>query len=128
MYPITITLHNAAQLGAVQAALDNLLDAKEQTGAPPAKKSVQKEAPAPTPATAAPAAAPEPKAENSAPAAAGEQRTIDEAKALTIKIVSAKGREAAVNLLSKYGVPVAAKLAADQVTPFVLDAEKVLAS
>lgn len=128
MYPITITLHNAAQLGAVQTALDDLLDNKEPAEVIYAKKPAPKVEAAPTPATAAPTAAPEPKAENSAPAAAGEQRTIDEAKALTIKIVSAKGRDTAVKLLSKYGVPVAAKLTADQITPFVLDAEKVLAS
>ena len=54
--------------------------------------------------------------------------TIDQAKDLTMKIVAAKGRDAAVELLKKYGVPVAAKLAADQVNAFCADADAVLAS
>lgn len=56
------------------------------------------------------------------------REVIDKAKDLTMKIVAAKGRDEAVKLLQKYGVPVAAKLPADQVAAFCTDAEAVLAS
>jgi hypothetical protein len=82
--------------------------------APAAASAAQ---PAATPATPAPTAAP-----------SGGDATIDKAKALTMKIVADKGRDTAVELLKKYGVPVAAKLPADQVAAFCTDAEAVLAS
>lgn len=64
--------------------------------------------------------------ETSAPAAEG--RTIDDAKALTTKLVNEKGRAVAVELLAKYNAPVAAKLAPEHVGPFCADAEAALAA
>lgn len=138
MFPIQmiLTVHNSEQMSAVVSALVSAgaLQFKERTaGAKPEPKQEAKkpdpkpqaaatETPAATPSTAAATAAPETKAEPSA------GKTIDDAKALTMKIVASKGRDAAVELLKKYGVPVAAKLAADQVTAFCADAEQVLAS
>lgn len=87
----------------------------EGNAQPPAAASAAP--PAATPATPEPTAAP-----------SGGDATIDKAKALTMKIVADKGRDAAVELLKKYGVPVAAKLPADQVAAFCADAEAVLAS
>jgi hypothetical protein len=77
--------------------------------------------------TAAASDAATPKAETSVPAQ-DSTKTVDDAKALTMKIVADKGRDTAVELLKKYGVPVAAKLPADQVAAFCTDAEAVLAS
>ena len=113
----------------VQARQRGLFANQAQNGA--LAEQVKKPAPAPK-AEVAPAqptatelevAAPEPKVESSE----SKAYTIDDAKALTMKIVADKGRNAAVDLLGKYGVPVAAKLQADQIADFCTDAEKVLA-
>ncbi len=53
-------------------------------------------------------------------------KTLDDAKALTMKVVAAKGRDAAVELLAKFGVKVAAKLEAGQVDAFCAEAVAVL--
>ena len=59
-------------------------------------------------------------------AGAASNRTLDDAKALTMKVVAAKGSDVAVELLAKFGVKVAAKLEAGQVDAFCAEAEAVL--
>lgn len=127
MYPmqVTLTIQTPEQLQTLLAsttgnasALPGVKKEKKKAGAPtppPAEK--QPEAPPVTEKAEAPQAA--------AAAAAGE-RTLEDAKALTIKIVSTKGRDAAVALLQKYGVAVAAKLAPEQLDGFCADAQEVL--
>ena len=53
-------------------------------------------------------------------------KTFDDAKKLTIALVQAKGRDAAVAVLDKFGVKQAAKLSADQIEAFCADAEEAL--
>ena len=70
-------------------------------------------------------------ATSSAPTAATDgkdlgAKTFDDAKKLTIALVQAKGRDAAVAVLDKYGVKQAAKLSADQIEAFCADAEEAL--
>lgn len=131
MYPIqaTVTLNNAAQLQAFNAFITGATVAAE-TVKPAVKKEAEAKKPDATTASSPSGAEPQTSAEpaqETAPADA-PTRTIEHAKALTMKIVADKGRDAAVELLKKYGVPVAAKLAADQVGAFCADADAVLAS
>lgn len=134
MFPITITLtvNSRDELMAVSSVMsqpspDPAKPVKVEKPAP-VKEEPKVEAPKPEPtpssggtseseASAAPAAS---------GASTGPSRTVDEAKALTMKLVAAKGREAAVNLLAKYGVPVAAKLPADKIAGFCAEAEGLL--
>ena len=67
-----------------------------------------------------------PDADPTAPAATEGAKTFDDAKKLTIALVQAKGRDAAVAVLDKYGVKQAAKLSADQIEAFCADAEEAL--
>lgn len=67
-----------------------------------------------------------PDANPTAPAATEGAKTFDDAKKLTIALVQAKGRDAAVAVLDKYGVKQAAKLSADQIEAFCADAEEAL--
>lgn len=67
-------------------------------------------------------------AENSAAAQDSPDATIDTAKALTLKLVSAKGADFTRALLKEFNVPVAAKLAPEQVGPFVTRAQQALAA
>ena len=60
------------------------------------------------------------------PRATESAKTFDDAKKLTIALVQAKGRDAAVAVLDKYGVKQAAKLSADQIEAFCADAEEAL--
>lgn len=148
MYPITMTFSvaNEQQLAALVAATNGggtmpaispcqghaVETAKAEAKKPEKQAAAPKEEKAAaTQAIAGASAAPEQKVENSnVQQASGDDKayTIDDAKSLTMKIVSAKGRDAAVDLLGKFGVPVAAKLAADQVNGFCAAAERVLAS
>lgn len=133
MFPVTITIHNNDQLAAVLHALGNYPAPAAPVGTPPTaktEKEVKKPDPKPEPAaaSAAPPAATEKATPAPTAATSGGDATIDKAKALTMKIVADKGRDTAVELLKKYGVPVAAKLPADQVAAFCTDAEAVLAS
>lgn len=143
MFPLTITLHNSTQLQAVLNALepDGAFDVTERVAleqgqskpkADPAKKSAatEKTAAAATPSTATgqeSAATKSAETSGESPASNDKIFTIDDAKALTMKIVADKGRDAAVTLLKKYDVPVAAKLPADKVAAFCTEAEQVLA-
>lgn len=139
MYPIqaTVTLSNAAQLAAFNAfitgggATVEPESVKPTFNPAPVKKDAEVKKPAATTASSPSGAEPQASAapaQEKASAADAPERTVDDAKALTMKIVADKGRDTAVELLKKYGVPVAAKLAADQVGAFCADAEAVLAS
>lgn len=128
MFPITITLHNQQQLNAVLNAMSAPAPSEVP---PPAAPKQEAKKPDPKPEAAGASAAPPaatPATQAPTAATSGGDATIDKAKALTMKIVADKGRDAAVALLKKYGVLVAAKLAADQVAAFCTDAEAVLAS
>lgn len=132
MFPVnaSVTLTNADQLQAFNNfVLGTMLGTAKAIEAP--KQEVKKADPkpeAPAAASAAQPAATEKATPAPTAAASGGDATIDKAKALTMKIVADKGRDSAVKLLTKYGVPVAAKLPADQVAAFCTDAEAVLAS
>lgn len=147
MFPIqaTVTLNNGAQLAAFNAfitgggavvdpATIHVTAATVSKDAPPARVTAEAKKPAaetaPAPSSGGTSGAAESAAPSDTGASSGDTpaRTVDDAKALTKKIVADKGREAAVALLTKYNVPVAAKLPADQVEAFCADADKVLAS
>lgn len=126
MFPITMsfTVSTEAELARLVAAA-----AKTPATAGAPQQEVKKADPKPE-ATAAASAAP-PAATTATPAptaAASGDKTVDDAKALTIKIVADKGRDAAVALLKKFNVPVAAKLPAEQIADFCSQAEAVLTS
>lgn len=125
MFPITITVHNAAQLNAVLHAMQPDLEASDfkhpevgaayveaktkveanesaaAKGAALAPKSSAKAAPTPPTASAAPADAPEKKGEPSAPAA--DTVTYDQVKAAILDVSKAKGRDGALKLLAQFG-------------------------
>lgn len=116
MFPVTVTVTNPAQLNAVMAALgidtNVTLPAAAPTPAPekakaePAKKTpaaaaAPTEPAAATQATAPETAAPEQKAESSEPAPAC---TYDDAAKAIQGLAKTKGRDAAVAVLSSFGV------------------------
>jgi hypothetical protein len=109
MFPMTVTVTTPAQLSAVMMALGvpGLDNVPEKAKAEPAKKPTPAAAPtveAAAAASTAPAeavAAPEPKAENSAPQQA---YTYDDAAKAVQNLAKAKGRDAAVAVLAKFGV------------------------
>lgn len=132
MFPMTVslTLTNAAQLQALAAIISGdtaKLPAKYE----PAKAEPEKKAPTPPPAvggTGGEKTATEKNEElgTTDESAGASGKTLDDAKALTMKVVAAKGRDSAVELLAKFGVKVAAKLEAGQVDAFCAGAEAVL--
>lgn len=142
MFPITVslTITNPEQLAKVLAGITatpaatpcqgHAKEAAKEEAKEEAKAEAKKpasalaEKPAASQATAEEPAAATPKAETSG----DKVYTVDDAKALTMKIVADKGRDAAVGLLKSYDVPVAAKLPADKIEAFCRDAEKVLTS
>lgn len=138
MFPITVslTITNQEQLAKVLAGITatpaatpcqgHAKEAAKEEAKAEAKKpaNAPAEKPAASQATAAEPAAATPKAETSG----DKVYTVDDAKALTMKIVADKGRDAAVGLLKSYDVPVAATLPADKIEAFCRDAEKVLTS
>jgi len=131
MFPIqaTVTLNNGAQLAAFNAFITGGgATVEPETVKPTVKKEAEVKKPAPSSGTTSESAASAAPSDTGASSGDAPERTLDEAKALTMKIVAAKGRDAAVELLKKYGVPVAAKLQADQVGAFCADADAVLAS
>lgn len=117
MFPVTVTVTTPAQLNAVMAALgidtNVTLPAAaptpalqpEKVKAEPAKKTPAAAAPtepaAATQATAPETAAPEQKAESSEPAPAC---TYDDAAKAIQGLAKTKGRDAAVAVLSSFGV------------------------
>lgn len=124
MFPMTVslTISNAAQFQALAAIV-----AGDATQLPAAKKQEKKTEPVKTD-TPAPTPAPEKNEEMGTTDESGGAtgKTLDDAKALTMKVVAAKGRDTAVELLAKFGVKVAAKLEAGQIDAFCAEAEAVL--
>lgn len=100
MYPITITIHNDEQFGAVRAALGG------RAIPTPEKPSVKKPQPAPSQVASAPSAA-SPASTGQGPAAAPSisELTYEHVKGPFLAYANAKGREAAVDLLAEFGVP-----------------------
>lgn len=127
MFPMTVslTISNAAQfqtLAAIVAGDAAQLPAKVELNKPE-KQEKQEKKETPTEPDKAGDVYPDaatPASENL------NGKTLDEAKALTMKVVAAKGRDTAVELLAKFGVKVAAKLEAGQVDAFCAEAEAVL--
>ena len=128
MFPVTITIANAAQLNAVMAALSVEAQAPvaapvEAAAAPSGKSKATTAKPATPPAPSSPtaevavAAAPAPSTEPPAPptataapaaaSSAGEPATYQDAATAITKLSRTKGRDAAVAVLKKFG---AAKL------------------
>lgn len=135
MFPIqmTFTINNAAELAAInQAAL------MSQPGAATEKaKEITAAAPKPNTESAGKAAdkvvaETEKKVEklqgDTKPEGDTEKTyTIDDAKALTNKLVAASKRDEVVALLAKFEVKVAAKLPEDKIADFCKKAEALLA-
>lgn len=153
MYPITMsfTINNEHQLARlISAANDGTLPASTigasdtvaqanlqkkiiETAKVSEKKPdpvVSEKTAAASPSTATGQAnAPAQSAESSAPVQESvSEATIESAKALTLKLVSAKGADFTRALLKEFNVPVAAKLAPEQVGPFVARAQEALAA
>jgi hypothetical protein len=118
MFPVTLTLHNAADLAAVMAALSvqPAERAKDTAPAKPTRPSAREAAPAatqaptaePTPApTPAPTAAPAPTAPTAQaePAAAPGAKAVsyDDIKVLIPKAVAKAGRDKVLALLGEFG-------------------------
>lgn len=123
---VTLT-YTFASIGELQAHLAGKHDtpAVAKTGTVQEKKPAAAEPSAPAAGAASTASSP---AQETQRSDTGEKSyTVDDAKALTMKIVASKGRDAAVALLQKYGVPVAAKLPTEKVAGFCAEAEGVLA-
>lgn len=130
MFPITLsmTINSKAELDALQSAIAVSLGAK------PAEAKTEKEAPNAEAASKAAdkvAAETEKKVEKlqeQKPDTAGGEKTytIDDAKQLTNKVVAVGKRDEMVALLKEFGVPVSAKLTADQIEPFCKKAEALL--
>ena len=135
MFPIqmTFTINNAAELAAInQAAL------MSQPGAATEKaKEITAAAPKPNAEAASKAAdkvvvETEKKVEklqgDTKPEGDAEKTyTIDDAKALTNKLVAASKRDEVVALLAEFDVKVAAKLPEDKIATFCKKAEALLA-
>jgi hypothetical protein len=146
MFPITMsfTVSTPADLARLVAAATGVVTSPASEGkatAAPKPEPAKTEATAATPSTAQAGDAPEQKVGTSAPAAASgdlaavearlrERFTPDKALAIhrgmTTKMVAAKGREATVALLTKYGAKLATDLKPEQVVPYLLDVEQAL--
>ena len=112
MFPVTITIHNAQQLAAVFAVLGGPSDAGDKYPAAPAAHKINKavqekiQADYSTPEKGAepiesyPKAEEKPKAKGKAAALAVDYKTAAE-KVMELSL--AKGREAAIDLLRKFG-------------------------
>jgi hypothetical protein len=129
MFPMTVslTISNAAQLQALAAivagdAAQLPTPKKQEKKAEPVKVEAAQVTVVPAPPDAGGAVG---TPGGSTPTITGG-KTLDDAKALTMKVVAAKGRDTAVELLAKFGVKVAAKLEAGQVDAFCAEAEAVL--
>lgn len=138
MFPVTVTLHDQAQLNAVLNALrtDNPLNDPRITGS----KAVSKAADAKTAGEVADKViadtsktAEKLQEKQESTATTSEQKTddaktytVDDAKQLTNKVVAAGKRDEMVALLKEFKVAVASKLPADQIAPFCQKAEALL--
>ena len=134
MFPMTVslTISNKDELHRFTAALvgQQIVEVNFGGGAQLSAKVEPKKtgkAPTPPPAPAEADKAGDVSPDTVTPASENlNGKTLDDAKALTMKVVAAKGRDAAVELLAKFGVKVAAKLEAGQVDAFCAEAEAVL--
>ena len=122
---LTYTFATAQELAAhINGTGRHTQQAAPVTLVTPEKKPVAEPAPSPSGATPQTTVQEAPAPEK----ASGSEKalTLDDAKALTMKLVSAKGRDTAKGLLDKFSVPVAAKLAPEQVADFCRQAEELL--
>ncbi len=123
MFPVSITLHNPAQLNAVLAALGTNIAAPEveRTAAPVAdKQDTKKEVKQQTKKDAAPASEPTPTASDNSASSSTESNaadanekagnteqsmapTYEDAKTAVLKLGKAKGRQATLDVLSRFG-------------------------
>jgi len=143
MFPITVTVHDAAQLNAIMAALGTTglqpaATAPVATPAPKAERVAKPKAePKPEAAEGNAAAASSEPATTAAPAAsstASEQPaadapaiTIADVNAAIIGLAKAKGRDAAVAVLKEFGVAKAPELKPEQYPAVVAAAKKAMA-
>lgn len=112
MFPVTITIHNAADLGKVMSALDASapVAAPAPSPKPKAEKTAAPAETAPSAPTAAPVAAPEQSAQ---PPADQPAVKYDDLKAAVFKLAG-KSRDAAVAINKQFGVATMKELAADR--------------
>jgi len=137
MFPITITIHDQAQLNIVAAALSG--QAKEPATAPkPAATPAAAAGPATAPA--AEAAAPAKTASAPSPAAASaaadaqastaatdaKAPTYEEVKPLILDLTKAKGRDVAAAALAKFGAAKGPELKPEDFAAFVAHAKALL--
>lgn len=142
MFPITVTLHNPAQLNAVMAILgaDPVAAPVAAPVADKPKATKPKAEPKPQVAEAAEgndAAASSAPATTAAPAASSTDSeqpagdapaiAIADVNAAIIGLAKAKGRDAAVAVLKEFGVAKAPELKADQYAAVVAAAKKAMA-
>jgi hypothetical protein len=143
MFPITVTVHDAAQLNAIMAALGTSSLQPTAVAAPaPKAEKVEKAAkpkaePKPEAAEGNAAAASSEPATTAAPAAsstASEQPaadapapTIADVNAAIIGLAKGKGRDAAVAVLKEFGVAKAPELKPEQYAAVVAAAKKAMA-
>lgn len=143
MFPITVTVHDAAQLNAIMAALGTTglqpaATAPVATPAPKAERVAKPKAePKPEATEGNAAAASSEPATTAAPAAsstASEQPAADapaisiaDVNAAIIGLAKAKGRDAAVAVLKEFGVAKAPELKAEQYPAVVAAAKKAMA-
>lgn len=141
MFPITVTVHDAAQLNAIMAALGTTgLQPAATAPAPVADKpkaTKPKVEPKPqvaegndaaaSSAPASPAAPAASSTDSEQPAADAPAVTIADVNAAIIGLAKAKGRDAAVAVLKDFGVAKAPELKADQYAAVVAAAKKAMA-
>lgn len=139
MFPITITIHNQAQLNLVAAALNG--QAKEPAPKPAAAApeaahgqatakvqevaAPEKTASAPSPA--AESAAAQPQASTAATSSDSKPLTYEDVKPLILDLTKAKGREVAAGALAKFGAAKGPELKPEQFAEFVAHAKSLLA-
>ena len=145
MFPVSITLHNPAQLNAVLAALGTSPAEDQQSsyvtvdGSPSGKtatdigqQDTKKEVKQQTKKDAAPASEPTQTASDnsvssSTESSATEQPTYQEVAALITKVSRTVSREAAVELLDSFGAKRGPDLKPEQFADVVAACEKALA-
>lgn len=146
MFPVTITLHNPAQLNAVLAAMGAVKaveDLETKVRASAADQVDTKKAKTGPKPDAAPNTAPTPTASASSESSSTESTqtaedeksetteqstaTYDDAKGLVKEVAKTKGRDAAVGLLQRFGVSKLPDLNPDQYGALVEHAKEVLA-
>lgn len=127
MFPVTITVHNDAQLNAILAAMGKDLQ-------PEAPKPAQTEKPAQTKAQTTkakddpkPDAAPSSKESTAASESDTEQPSYQDVAALITKVSRNVGRDAAVELLDSFGAKRGPDLKPEQYADVIAACKKALA-